>query len=69
MAVNTLVKYYIWNKALYRAETWKIRKMDHKYLESFEMWRWRRMEKISFIDRVKIKNYYTASLTKGISNN
>jgi hypothetical protein len=27
--------------------------MDQKYLESFEMWCWRRMEKISWTDRVR----------------
>jgi hypothetical protein len=42
-----LVKCYIWSIALYGAETWTVRKMDQKYLESFEMWCWRRMEKIS----------------------
>jgi hypothetical protein len=26
--------------------------LDQKYLESFEMWCWRRMEKISWTDRV-----------------
>jgi hypothetical protein len=30
------------------AETWLLRKVDQKYLESFEMWCWRRMEKISW---------------------
>jgi hypothetical protein len=38
---------------LYGAETWTLRKVDQKYLESFEMWCWRRMEKISWIDRVR----------------
>jgi hypothetical protein len=33
-----LVKCYIWNIALYGAETWTPRKLDKKYLESFEMW-------------------------------
>jgi hypothetical protein len=42
-----LVKCYISNIALCGAETWTLRKVDHKYLESFEMWCWRRMEKIS----------------------
>jgi hypothetical protein len=42
-----LVKCYIWRIALYGAETWTLRKLVQKYLESFEMWRWRRMEKIS----------------------
>jgi len=30
---------------LYGAETWTLRKVDQKYLESFEMWCCRRMEK------------------------
>jgi hypothetical protein len=37
-----LIKCYIWSIALYGAETWTLRKMDQKYLESFEMWCWRR---------------------------
>jgi hypothetical protein len=48
-----LVKCYIWNIAFYGAETWTLRKVDEKYLESFEMWCWRRMEKISWTDRVR----------------
>jgi hypothetical protein len=43
---------YIWSVALYCAETWTLRKLVQKYLESFEMWRWRRMEKISWTERV-----------------
>jgi replicative superfamily II helicase len=46
-----LVKCYTRSIALYGAETWTLRKVDQKYLESFEMWCWRRME-ISWIDRV-----------------
>jgi hypothetical protein len=38
---------------LYGDETWTLRKVDQKYLESFEMWCWRRMEKISWTDRVR----------------
>jgi hypothetical protein len=48
-----LVKCYIWSIALYGAETWTLRKVDQKYLESFEMWCWRSMEKISWTDRVR----------------
>jgi hypothetical protein len=40
------------DQALYGAETWKLRAVDQKYLESFEMWCWRRME-ISWTDHVK----------------
>ena len=41
-----LLQCYIWNIALYGAETWTL-------LESFEMWCWRRMEKISWTDHVR----------------
>jgi hypothetical protein len=47
------VKCHIWSIALYGAETWTLRKVDQKYLESFEMWCWRRMEKIIWTDRVR----------------
>ena len=38
---------YIWSilVAFYGAETLTVQKVDQKYLESFEMWCWRRMEK------------------------
>jgi hypothetical protein len=48
-----LVKCYVWSIALYGAETWTLRAVDQKHLESFEMWYWRRMEKISWTDRVR----------------
>jgi hypothetical protein len=48
-----LVKCYIWSIALYDAETWTIRAIDQKHLECFEMWCWRRMEKISWTDHVR----------------
>jgi len=48
-----LVKCYIWSIALCGAETWTLRAVDQKQLESFEMWCWRRMEKISWTDHVR----------------
>ena len=39
--------------ALYGAETWTLPATDQKCLESFEMWCWRRMEKISWTDHVR----------------
>jgi hypothetical protein len=33
-----LVKCYVWSIALYGAETWTLRAVDQKHLESFEMW-------------------------------
>jgi hypothetical protein len=48
-----LVKCYIWSIALCGGEKWTLVKVDQKYLESFDMWCWRRMEKISWTDRVR----------------
>jgi hypothetical protein len=39
--------------ALYGAVTWTLRATDQKLLESFEMWCWRRMEKIIWTDHVR----------------
>ena len=47
------MKCYIWSIALYGAETGTLRAVDRKHLESFEMWCWRRMEKISWTDHVR----------------
>jgi len=47
------VKCYSWSIALYGAETWTLRALDQEHLESFEMWYWRRMEKISWTDHVR----------------
>jgi hypothetical protein len=43
---------YIWITALCGAGAWTLRTVYRKYLASFEMWCWRRMEKIIWIDRV-----------------
>ena len=48
-----LVKCYIWSIALYGAETLTLRAVDQKQLESFEMWCWRMVEKISWTDHVR----------------
>jgi len=48
-----LLKCYIWGIALYGAETWTLWAVDQKHLESFEMWCWRRMEKMSWTDHVR----------------
>jgi len=48
-----LMKCYIWSIALYDAETWTVRAVDQKDLESFKMWCWRRMGKISSTDHVR----------------
>ena len=57
-----LVKCYIWSMALYGAETWTLRVADQKHLGSFEMWCWRKMEKISWADHVR-----NESMSRGIS--
>jgi hypothetical protein len=40
-------------RVLYGAEIWTLQTVDQKHMESFEMWCWRRMEKISWTDHVR----------------
>jgi len=47
-----LAKCYIWSTALCGDE-WTLRKVDRKYLETLEMWCWRRPENIRWTDRVR----------------
>jgi hypothetical protein len=47
-----LVRCHIWSITLYGSEIWTLRNLQRKYLESFEMWCWRRMEKIKWSDKV-----------------
>jgi len=43
----------MWSLALYGAETWTHWKVIQEYLESIEMWCWRRMKKIIWTDCVR----------------
>jgi isocitrate dehydrogenase kinase/phosphatase len=49
-----LVKCYIWSII---CMVLKLRNLDQKYLERFEMWNWKKMQKIIRTDRVKVKRY------------
>ena len=46
-----IVKALVWSVALYGAETWTLRTVDIKRIEAFEMWIWRRMEKVSWTEK------------------
>jgi hypothetical protein len=48
-----LVKCYIWSIAMCGAETWTLLKIEQKCVDSFEMWCWRKMEKISWTGCVR----------------
>jgi hypothetical protein len=52
--------------ALCGAETWTLRAADQKYLESFEMWCWKRMEKISWTDHVRNEDVFFFSASQPI---
>ena len=62
-----LVKCYVWSMTLYGAETWMLRATDQKHLESFEMWCWRRMEKISWTDHVRNEEVLLRAMSRRIS--
>jgi len=44
------IKMYAWSMALYGCETWILNKAEQQTLESFEMWCWKRMLRVSWIE-------------------
>jgi hypothetical protein len=50
---NEVIQCKICSIASFGAETWTLRKVDQRHPGSFEMLRWRRMEKISWTDHVR----------------
>ena len=46
-----LVRCYVWSFALYGLEIPRLRKLEQKFLKSFETWCWRRMEKIKWPEK------------------
>ena len=49
---NKSVRCNVWSIALCGSEAWTLTKLERKYLESFEVWCWRRMEKIKCSEKV-----------------
>ena len=49
---KSFLKAFVWSVALYGSETWTINSLDRKRLEAFEIWCYRRMLKIRWVDRV-----------------
>jgi hypothetical protein len=56
----------IWSTALYGAKSWTLRKVDQKYLKSFEMRCWRRIEKIGWTDCVGNEVFYKITQKRNI---
>src|ERR1051325_5642896 len=50
LLTKRMIKSLVWRVALYSSETWTMTKEVRDKLEAFEMWLWRRMEKISWKD-------------------
>ena len=46
-----MVKVLVWSVVLYGSETWTLQKEDIWRLETFEMWIWRHMMKVSWTDK------------------
>jgi len=47
-----IIKCLVWSVALCAAEMWTLTQADSDRIETLEMWIWRRMEKISWMDKV-----------------
>ncbi|KAL4092401.1 hypothetical protein QTP88_026904 [Uroleucon formosanum] len=44
------IKVYVWSVAQYGCETWVLNKAEQRTLESFEMWCWRKMLRVNWIE-------------------
>jgi len=50
--------------ALYAADTWTLTQ-TYRRLEAFDMWIWRSMEKISWLDKVLTRKFSGESMKTG----
>src|SRR6218665_188261 len=57
--IKRMIKTLIWSITLYCAETWTMRQVDIARLEAFEMWIWRRMERISWTEHISNEEVLT----------
>ena len=48
-----IVNAMVWSVILYGSETWSLKTEERRRINAFEMWVWRRIEKISWMDHVK----------------
>ena len=48
-----LVKSLVFHIVLYGAESWTMRKLERKMIDAFELWCWRRLLRVTCIDRKK----------------
>ena len=46
-----LVKALVFHIVLYGAESWTMRKLERKMIDAFELWCWRRLLRVTWIDR------------------
>ena len=46
-----LVKVLVFPIALYGAETWTMRKHERRMIDAFELWSWRRVLRVSWMER------------------
>ena len=44
MAKVHLVKAMVFPVVIYGCESWTIKKIEHRRIDAFELWRWRRLE-------------------------
>ncbi|VVC36881.1 Reverse transcriptase domain [Cinara cedri] len=56
---KNFLKTFVWSVTLYGCETWVINEKEKKFPEAFEMWCWKRMEKINWTERVTNEDVLT----------
>ena len=47
-----IVKYMVFPIAMYRYESWTIKKAEHQRIDAFELWYWRRLLRVYWTARI-----------------
>src|SRR5215469_15149200 len=50
--IKRFVRCYVWSTLVYGCESWTLRKTDVSKIQAAEMWFWRRLLKVSWIERI-----------------
>ena len=54
-----MIKVLIWPVVLYGCETWTLRRAEIDKLQALEMWLWRRLERVSWRERISNEEVLT----------
>ena len=62
-----LVKAIVFSVVMYGCESWTVKKAEHRRIDAFELWRWRRLLRVPWTERRSIQSILK-EISPGISS-